>query len=142
MAGRLSRESMRITTKTIFILCGGQFYFDWLLITNYSSKNRVIKWLWRGHPGMVSIDKRLKWCAINGWIHMFGVFFGFGCGPERFAFWFSFFANVYPSIVQLYVGYRCLKVKAGRWRQKQARIDMQASKMECSISVKDGSKIV
>ena len=59
-----------------------------------------------------------RWCAINGWIHYFGIVFGLSAVVGSFSFWCNVFGNVYPSIVQLYIGWRCLKVKAARYKSK------------------------
>ncbi len=35
-------------SKLLFTLIGGQFYLDWILITNPTSKNKLIRYLYGG----------------------------------------------------------------------------------------------
>lgn len=104
--------------KLVFIACGGQFYLDWVLPTNWSSKNKVIKWLWRNDQGFRSIGHRLDMCATFGWIHLPFLFISLPAPVGSVLFWFNIFGNLYPSIVQLYIGYRLVRVKVVRYHTK------------------------
>lgn len=98
----------------LFILCGGKIYLDYILITNPTSRNPLIKKLW-GWMKDEYTAKRDNTRYINsyiwGGIHVVLLTVNIIAG----SMWSigNILANVYPIIVQLYIGYRCYRIKAG-----------------------------
>lgn len=94
--------------RWIFILCGGHFYLNYILITNNKSKNPLIKFLWKRFKNNYTPKSRLKFAYTAGLIHV-----GFAIGHIYTKSFFSlgnFLVNIYPIIVQLYMGYRCYRI--------------------------------
>lgn len=92
------------------MLIGGKFYFDWLLFTNPVSKNPLWKWF-------------CKWAAIHQWygplyrldsayrlfnIHL-ALFGWYYLADNAFSPW-NILTNLYPMLVQVYIGGRCFKI--------------------------------
>lgn len=97
--------------KCIFIICGGRFYLNYILPTNPNSKNPIIKWLW----GWAKADysgKDYKGRYFSSWlyfsIHLVGCIINFINGGIFSVA--NILVNIYPMIVQLWIGYRCLRV--------------------------------
>lgn len=99
------------TMNTIFILIGGRFYFDYILPTNWSSKNPVyrflwLRWLWS--IKMYDPKLRLKLSFFYGSIHVVGAIANITTGT--FMSWSNIMVNVYPVIVQIWIAHRCYKI--------------------------------
>ncbi len=91
----------------IFILSGGHFYMNWILPTNQQSKNKLIKRLWGG-KGWYNAHDRYKYVFIYSAIHLpFAIMNAIGG-----YFWhpLNILINLYPLLVQLYIGHRCWKI--------------------------------
>lgn len=99
----------------LFILCGGKLYLDYILLTNEKSKNPLIKilfpklndWNWR-------YKSRLKFAYTAGTAHVLFAIFMFTIGLEFSVIIINILVNIYPIIVQLYIGVRCWKIIQGR----------------------------
>jgi hypothetical protein len=98
--------------RWFFILCGGQFYLNWILPTNPTSKNPVIKLLYGWMKALYTakdVTNRYYCAIIYGSIHiimgtlMFIDGRGFTIG--------NLLVNIYPIIVQVYIGVRCWRIK-------------------------------
>lgn len=95
---------------TLFVAVGGNFYLNWLLVTNPTSKNPLIKWCW----GVMccnstwNVRDRYIDAYVYGVIHIIGCVFMIYSG----GFWTicNFVINVYPILVQLYIGFRCYRI--------------------------------
>lgn len=98
----------------LFILIGGKFYLNWMLITNPTSKNFLIRRFWKNNSifRYSSIKDRYGACFALGGIHLLiGTFFLFidqGLLPG------NVLTNLYPCLVQLYIGIRCHKILKSR----------------------------
>lgn len=95
-----------------FILCGGLFYMNWILLTNPTSKNPLIRLIYRwnkkGYCGF-HYENRLKMCYVYGGIHLVETIIMASMGGV-----FSLtniLLNIYPIIVQLWIGWRCWRIK-------------------------------
>lgn len=101
--------------RSFFILSGAKFYMDWLLVTNPISKNPIIKLLWgwtkKWYTG-TKYEQRLHTAISCFTVHfVLGIIYYFiDCG-----FVTNMAVNVYPCIVNAWIGYRC-------WRIKKLRI--------------------
>lgn len=105
--------------RWFFILCGGQLYLNWILPTNPMSKNPLIKFLWgwmkmaycgRDYNGRywkayLYFTIHFIFCVVN---FIDGQMFSLG----------NILVNIYPMIVQMWIGYRCWRVR----RIKKLRI--------------------
>jgi len=101
--------------KNFFILCGGKFYLEWLLPTNWSSKNPFIKSLHlknnveNRYEIAKSLRSRLDFAYFAGTVHVFAslpMLFGI----NYWTFLLNLFINIYPVIVQIYIGSRCVRL--------------------------------
>ncbi len=94
----------------LFVMVGGKFYLDWLLITNPKSKNPPIKWLWFAIFGDSLYTPRSRYIGayLYGGIHLIFCICMIVCG----GFWTvaNFLVNVYPILVQIYIGFRCYRI--------------------------------
>jgi hypothetical protein len=114
---------MLIKQKTLpywlFVLCGGKFYLDWLLITNPTSKNPIFRFLWGKniHIWMWEYKRRMSFCFIFGGIHIF--YNIISIPPNQFFTISNILVNVYPIIVQLYIYYRCHIIIKTRSKSQQ-----------------------
>lgn len=101
--------------RSAFVWSGAKFFMDWILPTNWSSKNPIFRvlWLYYWRPkGLISPKFRLVFAYVYGLIHITGLF------TSVFITYFSWsdvFVNIYPIIVNVYIGYRCQTVI--RWRR-------------------------
>lgn len=93
-----------IVLKWLFILCGGKFYFDWLLITNPASKNILIK-SWFDLDYFKNVEQRLQTAYMFAGIHIVAALINLGF--HNFFSLVNLFINLYPIIVQIYIGTRC-----------------------------------
>lgn len=95
----------------LFILCGGKFYMDWILITNPMSKNPLIKllfgWAKYGYSGSDPVS-RYSLAVSCGIVHIFGFSLSYYLLDEITLM--NVLSNLYPIVVQLYIGIRCWKV--------------------------------
>ena len=94
----------------LFVLCGGKFFFDWILPTNPSSKN-ILWFMFKYGPKMQGdvCTSRIEICYILIIIHIgFAVLFTFLNGFFTIG---NILVNIYPIIVQLYIYYRCKTIK-------------------------------
>ena len=101
--------------EKVFTYTGARFYMDWLLPTNPKSYNPIIcrwargkHWTFRTlqsvHSGR-DARKRLYMAYFWALLHLM-----LGIAMQLFVphLWLlNLYANVYPIIVQLYIGYRC-----------------------------------
>ena len=101
----------------MFIICGGKAYMDYVLPTNPASKNKAIRWIARRLKVPFSIDDRMKFACITGNAHLYIGMIGW-YSTNKWTLLVNLLFNIYPCIVQLYVGYRCLKVKSIRYKHK------------------------
>jgi hypothetical protein len=94
---------MKNLIKWLFILSGAKLYMDWILPTNPSSKNPLIKFIY-GWAKEAFVPFYIKNRIIQGLILM--------SGHTLFYLWYvltntsiinNLLFNVYPIIVQLYV---------------------------------------
>ncbi len=113
-----------IFTK-IFILIGARFYFDWILPTNPQSKNPVWWFFWRDRHIFISVKInllykiRLGFCFIYTAVHFVEYYKQFQNG---FGFNISnILLNIYPIIVQIYIGIRCCKIIRSNILKKKSR---------------------
>lgn len=94
----------------LFVLSGGQFYLNWILPTNPSSKNPLINLIYGGrqHCWYGDYKVRLKACFMYGIIHIIGAILYFFINE----FWTicNLAINIYPIIVQVYIGIRCYRI--------------------------------
>ena len=97
----------------LFVLCGGKLYLDWILITNPISRNPIIKllygWMRKAYTAR-DCNARYHSAYIYGGIHLVFMIIQIASG----SMWSvdNMVVNVYPVIVQAYIGYRCYRVKA------------------------------
>lgn len=95
-----------------FILCGGRLYMNWILPTNPASKNPLIRkvfgWNKEAYCGF-NYKTRLKFSYIYGIIHLIGAIALFLLG--KFFSLENILVNLYPIIVQIYIGTRCWNIK-------------------------------
>jgi len=97
------RHTIQRTIKIIMMLSGCTLYMDWVLPTNPRSKNPVIrKLMGRGKSSYLNCKDRLLFVVVYLTIHItFGVsFYLSGSHIE------NIFLNIYPSMIQLWIGYR------------------------------------
>lgn len=111
----------------IFILIGGKFYMDYLLITNPKSKNILIRKLLkfiRMENGIDAYDYRSRYsqCISLGIIHIIATiiclityyqpnnFYSYLVISKPDFIIHNLLTNVYPIIVQFYIGYRLHKI--------------------------------
>ena len=96
----------------LFIICGGKFYLDYLLPTNPTSKFIV----WRKFMELC----KLKYDVIRLTNHRYHMAYGLGVihitscvmAYNNGSMWsiINILVNIYPIIVQIYIGIRCYKV--------------------------------
>lgn len=103
------------TINLIFVWSGAKFYMNWILPTNPMSKNPVIKllwgWTWLAYTAK-SPKGRLALAYTCGIVHVFGFIISIAVDIYRdnlisYSSAYNILANVYPILVQLYIGYRC-----------------------------------
>lgn len=108
--------------RSFFILSGAKLYMDWLLVTNPISKNPLIKLCWgwtkKWYTG-TKYEQRLNTAISCFTVHfVLGIIYYFiDCG-----FVTNMAVNVYPCIVNAWIGYRC-------WRIKKLRITVHGFAM-------------
>ena len=102
-------------SREFFILSGAKLYMDWILPTNPTSKNPLIRFFYGWAKRSLSardVESRLKQAYILGATHFimftFSIIFDVN-------FIINMLVNVYPIIIQLHVGYRCWKIK--NWKR-------------------------
>ena len=106
----------------IFILCGGNFYLNWILPTNPQSKNILIRKVWgrvSKEKYMGSTQNRLGMAYSLGLVHVIGALIFFIISlvaghVEMFWHPINVLANLYPILVQLFIGYRCWRIQSRR----------------------------
>lgn len=95
-----------------FVLSGGQFYLKWILPTNPTSKNPIIKTLFGWAKFIYTgkdVETRYTCAWIWGGVHII-------LGTTMFVDGRGFtinnlLINIYPIIVQMYIGIRCWRIK-------------------------------
>ena len=101
--------------NNIFILCGGKFYLDYLLLTNPTSKNPIIKllfgWLKKSYVAK-DYEGRYSLAIILIVVHL--IFFTVFLIADKRVSFSNTLVNLYPIIVQLYIGYRCWILKKNK----------------------------
>lgn len=98
--------------RWFFILCGGQLYLNWILLTNPTSKNPLIRaiygWNKKGYCGF-HYETRLIMAYAYGASHLFlAILMAFAGGFFSLS---NILVNIYPIIVQIYIGARCWRIK-------------------------------
>lgn len=99
---------MRKIIDILFIITLSRFYLNWILITNPSSHNPVIKFVWGWCKDGYEAKKyksRFNFALIAGITHLFFAIMMF-CVGEGLTLT-NLLVNIYPVMVQLYIGYRC-----------------------------------
>jgi hypothetical protein len=97
----------------LFILSGGKLYLDYILITNPISKNPLIKFIY-GWSREVYSAKNYKRRYITAYaysgIHIVCLNINLITGNM----WTlsNILVNLYPILVNIYIGYRCWRIKA------------------------------
>jgi len=97
--------------RLVFLLCGGKFYLNWILVTNPTSKNPLIKLLYGWMKSSYSAKdfrNRYGFAWFFGIIHMVIAILMFIDG-RGFTIT-NLLVNIYPIVVQLYIGFRCWRV--------------------------------
>lgn len=98
----------RNTVDLIYLLSGTKFFCEWLLITNPTSKNPLIKlffgWAKKSYTAF-DPEARLQEAWKLGFFHLW---FSIICiitygGLDKC----NIFVNIYPIFTQIYIGYRC-----------------------------------
>ena len=101
----------------LFVLCGGKFFFDWILPTNPSSKNPM--WFMFKYGSKIKGDvctSRILMCYNLTIIHLsFAVLYTIFL--NGFFTIENILINIYPIIVQLYIYYRCKTIQNFRTNQ-------------------------
>ena len=96
----------------IFVFCGGKFYLDYILITNPISNNILIRLLY-GNMRQVytanNINKRYKLSIKLALIHI--IAFAINSYMGQMLSFSNILINIYPIIVQTYIGYKCWYLK-------------------------------
>lgn len=105
-----------MTTKKfihlVFILSGAKLYFNWILPTNPASKNPIIKKIWgKQNYTMCKYKSRLTNSYFSGVGHMAGVIVYIFIDMPL---WTNILINIYPVIIQIYIGFRCFKIIQSR----------------------------
>lgn len=96
-----------------FVLCGGKFYLDYILIINPTSRNPIIKllygWMRKDYTAS-NYTNRYYLSLVLGTVHLIGFIWYSIIG----SIWSieNVLINTYPIIVQAYIGYRCYRIKA------------------------------
>lgn len=105
------RKIKFIYLRWFFILCGGQFYLNWILPTNPMSKNRLINLMWGGKKctWWWKYNNRIFFAMYMGVLHC--VFAGLNLAFGTFWSPLNILVNLYPIIVQIYIGVRCYRIK-------------------------------
>lgn len=89
--------------KWLFILSGAKFYLNWILPTNPSSKNPLIRYIY-GWNKIAFSPYYPKWRIIYGLIliliHTIGYVI---CVSLNKSILVNLLVNVYPIIIQLYI---------------------------------------
>lgn len=91
----------------IYKWIGAKFYFDWILPTNWSSKNPLFRVLWLYYwrkPMRILPNNRLIFAYVYISIHT--IFLSISIFTLTFGL-SDVIVNIYPIIVNLYIGYRC-----------------------------------
>ena len=103
----------------IFILSGGKFYLDYLLPTNPTSKNKVIQfifgWARFAYTGKEPI-KRYFMSYTFGGAHFIALILNARNG-NLFDL-DNILINMYPILVQIWIGYRCWYIKSLKQKSK------------------------
>lgn len=102
----------------IFVFSGTNFYMNWILPTNPQSKNPVIKFCWFGFK-FKNAKNRFYCGIIYLCIHISGAIISYNTK----IMWTieNIFINLYPIIIQLYIGYKCIKIMKGQYLNKKHR---------------------
>jgi len=93
--------------KLIFIFSGAKIYMDWFLITNPVSKNPLIKFLYgrmKKYYTGINYKERLNMALMAGIAHAVMAIPVLIIDPKSLI---NLAANIYPAIIQMYIGYRC-----------------------------------
>lgn len=109
-------ERLNSIIYIILYLLGGFIYLDWLLITNDQSKNPIIKVFWNlvGLRHFQNAYQRYVSAITLFFIHFTGnivfmvLYAMYGMTCENVVL--NLLVNVYPMLVQIYIGFRCYRV--------------------------------
>jgi hypothetical protein len=100
---------MVANSEFFFKLVGAKFYMDWLLITNPISKNPIIKLVWGWAKFAYTAkdyNNRLRLAIILFTVHFIMFILDIFLDRSYNIIW-EILYNIYPMIIQIYVGYRC-----------------------------------
>lgn len=92
--------------RSAFCLLGGSIYMNWFLPTNWRSKNPLFKLFYfrKKQIGFIDYKERLQMAKTCFIIHLvLGIIYFLIKSP----LWLNLWINLYPMLVQLYIGYRC-----------------------------------
>lgn len=98
--------------KILFIITGTKFYLDWILITNPTSKNPIIRFFYnslKNEYTATNYKKRYNSCYVLGTIHVIFFFLLFWLDGWTISL-INLLVNVYPIFVQFFIGYRLRKI--------------------------------
>lgn len=115
---QLKRSFLRISRKdpltVFFIIIGVRFYFDWILPTNPVTKNPLFRLIYKKNwITKISPTERLNFCYGFIAVHLFlGVFLP----SDSIFYWENILANIYPILVQIYIGVRCYRIIKKRYK--------------------------
>lgn len=116
----LKNSVMKIVHQ-LFVLCGGKFYLDYILLSNPTSKNPLInllygKWGQKKHKYNFKYKERLEDSFWFGIVHLGGliVFTPTLLSVPTSLFWMNItlqiLGNLFPFLVQVYIGIRCYRI--------------------------------
>lgn len=96
-----------------FTLIGGRIYLKWLLPTNPATNNPLFKLFYPKSIRRIYLrdgfDVRLAGCFVFGILHIImGIWYTIS--DSSFFTMQNILGNVYPILVQIYVGLRCKQV--------------------------------
>lgn len=96
--------------RGLFMYSGVKLYMDWILITNPTSHNPVIRHIYGwAKEGCSAYRYKQRYILARGCLCIHGVFaiIGFFAGQPIVI---NMLLNIYPCLVQLWIGYRIYKI--------------------------------
>jgi hypothetical protein len=110
--------------KLLFIYTGTKLFMDYILITNPISKNPLVKYIYgfmKKAYTATDYKERLIDAKILTVIHLLGIGIYILLDVNWIA---NIIFNVYPILVQLYIGYRCYKIIKFKECQRRNQIEL------------------
>ncbi len=112
----------------LFLLIGAKFFLDWILPTNPQSKNIIIRYCWGNAKNPQNYNFggykiRFYMTFVYSTIHISFCYFSYISGN----LWTigNILVNIYPIIIQFYIGYRILLVMIHKRKFRKLNINMQ-----------------